>query len=83
MKKTDEIISPLYDFAFSQIFGNQRNIGNWTLPLLVYRKISTKYNDKERENDKENHQKTFLHGGIQEGSGGIGGKTGEANQPGS
>lgn len=28
MKKTDEIISPLYDFAFSQIFGNQRNIDN-------------------------------------------------------
>ena len=24
----DEIISPLYDFAFAQIFGNQRNIGN-------------------------------------------------------
>jgi len=24
----DEIISPLYDFAFSQIFGNQRNIAN-------------------------------------------------------
>jgi predicted transposase/invertase (TIGR01784 family) len=26
--RNDEIISPLYDFAFAQIFGNQRNIDN-------------------------------------------------------
>ena len=28
MKTTDDIVSPLCDFAFAQIFGNQNNIGN-------------------------------------------------------
>ena len=53
----------------------------WIIPLPVYKKISTKYTDKERKKGKENQRKTDLHKGYQDRSSCIGGKERETNKP--